>query len=152
MIKSVWLLGAFFLLSSVSVSAAETTTKVYYKNIESSERGFRKELRVEAPEYKRAVLADLEMRIAQRTIDGEDVQVLYVKGRVKNMSNGILAGVKVEARLLDEKGKVLASGYDGVLPRILREKDARAGTFSIPMPYDDAASECRLDIFWSGKR
>lgn len=150
--KTIFLLTAMVVFSSMTASAAESKIKVYNKNIASTEKGFHKELRVEAPEYKKVSLGDIELEHARREIGGEEVEVLYVKGRVENMSNSFLSGIKVDARLLDAKGKVLASGYDGVLPRILRQKDSRAGTFNVKMPYVDGAAMCEVDLSWAGKR
>ena len=151
-IKAALLLAAIISFSSMTASAAESKIKVYNRNIASTGKGFHKELRVEAPEYKKVSLGDIELEHAKRVIDGEDVEILHVKGRVENMSDSFLSGIKVEARLLDANGKVLASGYDGVLPRILRQKDSRVGTFSVKMPYVDGATMCEVDLSWAGKR
>ena len=134
-----------------TVPTVPDAPKVIEETVKSRIDSFKCDIKVEISKHDGASIENVYLEHHRKKKKTGEKDYLFINGSVKNTSISIMSGIVVMAEFIDEKGNVITSAYDDIIPRIVRRHGARKGHFTIKTEYNPVITKCRLKILRPGE-
>lgn len=139
---------AFFGMGGcATVPSVPEGPKIIEETVKSKVESFRRNIKIEISKYDEARrIENVYLEHQHKKKKSGEKDYLLVNGSVKNTSISKISGMAVVAEFLDDKGNIIATEHDDIIPRVVRWHRVRRGYFTIKTEFNPAIAQCKLKL------